>query len=417
MGMKTPRFNSIATVFLVLSSLLYASVAAAVSNYKILHSFGAGSDGNTPFAGVTLDNKGNLYGTASEGGGLSGCSGYGCGIVYQLMPNQDGTWTENVLHTFIQQEGGNSYSTIAIDGHGNLYGTNLYYGQGCGTVFQLVPGAGGKWTENTLHSFTCGNDGFMSYGVTFDKSGHLYGAAYAGGPYDDGVVFSLSPQTAFSWFEIVLHAFAGGSGDGNSPAGNLIFDASGAIFGTTYEGGPRFSGIVFKLSRGGGANWTENVLYSFKGEAFGGGSDGANPVAGVVMDSDGNLYGTTDYGGPAAVGTVFKLAPNGDGTYTESVLYAFKDGQDGGHPYGGVILDSRGNLYGTTQGHSSLGTVYKLTPGAGGQWTETILHEFQGGSDGAIPYGGLVMDSNGNLYGTTAFAGQYGGGVVFEVTP
>ena len=118
------------------------------------------------------------------------------------------------------------------------------------------------------------------------------------------------------------------------------------------------------------------------------------------------------------MGTVFKLTPNGDGTYTESVLYTFKDGQDSGHPYGGVILDNSGNLYGTTQGHSSgFGTVYKLTPTVQGQWTETILYRFQGGSDGAIPYGGLTMDSSGNLYGTTAFGGQYGGGVAFEVTP
>ena len=280
-----------------------------------------------------------------------------------------------------------------------------------------MPGSEGKWTNKTLHSFTCDNDGFSSYGVAFDRAGHLYGTAYAGGVYNDGVVFSLTPQTVFNWFEIVLHAFSGGS-DGTSPSGNLIFDADGSIYGTTYEGGPHLTGTVFKLTRGGGANWTEKILYTFTGEAFGGGTDGANPVAGVVMDAAGNLYGTTDYGGPASVGAVFKLAPNGDGTYTESVLYTFKDGQDGGHPYGGVILDSSGNLYGTTQGHnSSFGTVYKLTPSAQGTWTETILYRFQGGSDGAIPYGGLVMDGSGNLDGTAPFGGQYGGGVVFEVTP
>ncbi len=396
---------------------LCATVASAATTFKVLHSFGAGGDGNTPFAGVTFDSNGNLYGTASAGGGVGGCGSFGCGAVYQMTPNQDGTWSEKVLHSFVQSEGGNSFSTIAIDNRGALYGTNLYYGHSCGTVFQLVPGGGGAWTHDTLHFFTCGNDGFSSYGVVFDPTGHLYGTAYAGGVYNDGVVFSLSPQTVFHWFEIVLHAFSGGN-DGTSPSGNLIFDAAGNIYGTTYEGGPHLTGTVFKLTRGGGANWTEKVLYTFEGSAFGGGTDGANPVAGVVMDAAGNLYGTTDYGGPAAVGAVFKLAPNGDGTYTETVLYTFKDGQDGGHPYGGVILDSNGNLYGTTQGHNnSFGTVYKLTPTAQGPWTESILYRFQGGADGAVPYGGLVMDNAGNLYGTTPFGGQYGGGVVFEVTP
>ena len=155
---------------ILILNFLCATAAWGATSFKVLHSFGAGSDGNTPFAGVTFDSKGNLYGTASQGGGLSGC-GQGCGIVYQLTPNQDGTWTETVLHSFIPSEGGNSFSTIAIDNLGSLYGTNLYYGQGCGTVFHLLPGAGGKWTNNTLHSFTCGNDGFSSYGVALDKTG------------------------------------------------------------------------------------------------------------------------------------------------------------------------------------------------------------------------------------------------------
>lgn len=386
------------------------------STYKALHSFGAGTDGNTPFAGVTLDSQGNLYGTASSGNGLSGC-GMGCGTVYELSPNGGGTWSETVLHRFVQSEGGNSFSTVVFDHRGALTGANLYYGASCGTIFQLAPGSGGQWTESTLHKFTCGNDGFSPYGVTVDANGRLFGTAYAGGLHNDGVVYSLNPQTVFTWFELVLHAFAGNS-DGAAPSGNLMFDANGNMFGTTYEGGPNLTGTVFKLSPGGGANWVEKILYVFHGQAFGGGTDGANPVAGVVMDPQGNLYGTTDYGGPAAVGTVFKLAPNGDGTYTESVLYSFRDGQDSGHPYGGVILDAQGNLYGTTQGHSSgFGTVYKLSPGSGGQWTKTVMYAFQGGSDGAGPYSGLVMDSDGNLYGTTAFGGQYNGGVVFEITP
>ncbi len=413
---SSPGLKFVGAIFL--ASLLLAAPAWGASTFKVLHSFGASGDGNTPFAGPTLGADGNLYGTLSSGGILSGCGQKGCGVVYQLVPGQGGAWSENVLHKFIQSEGGNPYSTIAIDGRGALYGTNLYYGPaGCGTAFQLS-GSQGNWTQNTLHAFTCGNDGGSSYGVSLDKTGHLYGTAYEAGLYGDGVVFSLSPLNIHSWFEIVVHAFAGGNNDGNAPAGNVIFDDSGSIYGTTYEGGPRLTGTVYKLTRGSGAHWNEKILYVFQGQPFGGGADGANPVAGVVMDAAGNLYGATDYGGASSVGTVFKLAPNGDGTYTESVLYTFHDGQDGGHPYGGVIVDSSGNLYGTTTGHSgSFGTVYKLTPTSNGPWTETILYQFQGGNDGAIPYGGLAMDSAGNLYGTTGFGGQYGGGVLFEVTP
>lgn len=396
----------------VLILLLLSVGIASATTEKVLHSFGSGSDGVSPFSGLSFDANGNLYGTASNGGGR-GCGGDGCGIVFQLTPASGGDWDYNVLHSFSNSEGGNPYSTIAIGPHGYLYGTTLYWGQNhCGSVFSLAP-AGGSWAETALHQFTCGNDGFSSYGVTFDSAGHLFGTAYAGGPSNHGVVFNLRQQSVFGWSEVVLHGFNGN--DGNAPSGNLTFDAAGNIYGTTYEGSSGLTGLVFKLSQG-GAGWRETVLYTFHGTGFSAGPDGVNPVAGVVFDSAGNLYGTADYGGPANLGAVFKLTPNSDGTWTESVLYAFRGGADGGHPYGGVIVGQDGNLYGTTQGGAgSHGTVYKLSQGSGGQWTETILYTFQGGNDGSTPYGGLVSDSAGNLFGTTAFGGQYGGGVVFEI--
>ena len=393
--------------------MAYGSLAWAASE-SVLHSFGSAGDGAYPFAGLTFDANGNLYGTASSGGSNSQCDGAGCGVVYRLTPAGGGNWNYGVLHSFTANEGGNPYSTVAIDRTGSLYGTTLYYASGCGTVFSLRPGSGGTWSESTVHRFTCGDDGFSSYGVVFDNTGRLFGTAYAGGAYDHGLVYYLGHQSALSWDELVLHAFNGT--DGGSPSDNPIFDASGNMYGTTYEGGRALTGVVFKLSPSGGAGWSESVLYAFQGTGFTAGPDGVNPVAGVVFDAEGNLYGTCDYGGPANLGAVFELSPNGDGTWTETVLHTFSGGSDGGHPYAGVILDQQGNLYGTTQGTTgSNGTVYKLSRGSNGHWSETILYAFRGGADGSTPYGALVMDTAGNLYGTTAFGGQFGGGVLFEI--
>ena len=398
---------------LVFAVIAYGTLARAASE-SVLHSFGSAGDGAYPFAGLTFDANGNLYGTASAGGGNNQCDEMGCGVVYRLMPAGRGNWNYVVLHSFTANEGGNPYSTVAIDHSGALYGTTLYYALGCGTVFSLRSGSGGTWSESTVHRFTCGDDGFSSYGVVFDGIGRLYGTAYAGGADEHGLIFYLAHQSALSWNELVLHAFDGS--DGGAPAGNLIFDAHDNIYGTTYEGAPGLTGLVFELSPAGGAGWSESVLYAFQGTGFTAGPDGVNPVAGVVFDSEGNLYGTCDYGGPANLGAVFELSPNGDGTWTETLLHTFSGGSDGGHPYAGVILDQQGNVYGTTQGSAgNNGTVYKLSRGSNGQWTETQLYAFQGGADGSNPYGALVMDSAGDLYGTTAFGGEYGGGVIFEI--
>lgn len=195
----------------------------------------------------------------------------------------------------------------------------------------------------------------------------------------------------------------------------LTFDRAGNIFGTTYEGGSQLSGDVFEIERANG-KWNEHVLYTFQGIAFGRSQDGTNPTAGVVFDKAGNLYGTTFYGGPKGVGTVYKLIRQSDGSWKEHLIYIFQDGTDGGHPNGGLVIDAAGNLYGTTAGHSTLGSVFKLSPSGSGKWTFSVLHDFTG-PDGALPQCTLVMDSAGNLYGTTAFGGETGNGVVFEVTP
>ncbi|MFI5115931.1 MAG: choice-of-anchor tandem repeat GloVer-containing protein, partial [Terriglobales bacterium] len=225
--------------------------------------------------------------------------------------------------------------------------------------------------------------------------------------------------------EKVLYTFQGGTGDGAFPQAGLIFDTAGNLYGTTSLGGAYGFGTVFELTPTAGGTWTEKVLYSFKND----GTDGSNPKAGVIFDAAGNLYGTTSLGGAgvcqgAGCGTVFELTPAAGGTWTEKVLHSFGGATDGVIPEAGLIFDAAGNLYGTTGygGPYNWGTVFELTPAAGGTWTENVLYSFQGGADGAGPAAGLVFDAAGNLYGTTEVGGAgvcqgNGCGTVFELTP
>jgi uncharacterized repeat protein (TIGR03803 family) len=415
------------TIFVILAM----ATASHAQTYKILHNFGTGSGGDTDgfwlWSGVTMDNKGNLYGTTAAGG-TGTCGQYGCGIVYQLTPNSDGTWTENVLHNFNGSDGAGPWSPVAFDGRGNLYGTTTAGGSyDYGTVFEMTPNSNGTWTLVTLHSFTGGSDGATPEypGLTLDNAGHIYGAASAGGVYGYGVVFDLGHVSVFNWYELVAHAFASGN-DGDTPYGNLIFDAEGNLYGTTYYGGgPTNAGTVFKLTPNKlSFGWTETILHSFSYD----GSDGACASAGLVFDADGNLYSTTEDGGTVNNGTVFKLSPNSDGTWTETIIDNFDTygSIDGLNPVSGVIFDQAGNLYSTTSGGGLYGEgmLFKLTPSSGGQWTETIVHSFggtvNGQYDGVDPQGALIIDSAGNIYGTTLEGGPAGitrGGVVFEITP
>jgi uncharacterized repeat protein (TIGR03803 family) len=264
-------------------------------------------------------------------------------------------------------------------------------------------------TFTVTHSFTGGSDGANPLSGFYFAGGNLFGTASSGGSSGLGVVFrlSLSGQVA------VLHEFTGGT-DGASPQGRLVMDKAGNFYGTTTAGGVSNAGTVFKVTRKG----IETVLYSFAGK-----SDGAKPVAGLAIDSAGNLYGTTTAGGTNGNGTVFKLAvPTvSGGEWTEEVLYSFGKGTDGTVPVAGVTFDASGKLYGTTSagGSHGYGTVFQLTP-SGSAWTETILHHFALGSDGGVPYAGLVLGSGGKLYGATTeggAGGQNGGGTIFELTP
>jgi uncharacterized repeat protein (TIGR03803 family) len=313
--------------------------------------------------------------------------------------------TETVLYGFDGgSDGANPYGGLVFTNKGNLYGTTGYGGTySYGTVFEL--NAAG--VEKVLYSFggRSGDGVLPEAGLVIDR-GNFYGTTAAGGAYGgaggygDGTVFKLTPAGK----ETVLHSFNPEIGDGEEPIGSLVFDKDGNLYGTTFSGGAYGYGTVFKLT----LSAVETVLHSFNPEM----GDGANPIAGLVFDTKGNLYGTTRFGGAYGDGTVFMLSLAG----SETVLYSFTGGVDGGAPYAGtLVFDKKGNLYGTTSGGGTdgFGTVFKLTPAG----AESVLHSFTSDPDGAYPYGGLVLDKEMNLYGTTAFGGASGIGAVFEVTP
>jgi len=274
----------------------------------------------------------------------------------------------------------------------------------------LSPGAWAKSKEKVIHSFQGGSDGTLPLSsLIFDKVGNLYGVTEQGGASNDGTVFELTPGSNHRWTESVLYSFRGGS-DGAYPQTGLIFDQAGNLYGTTDSGGGNGCsfgcGTVFELTPGNNGQWTETMLYAFTG-----GVDGGLPKAGLAFDSAGNLFGTTSAGGNApcngsSCGVVFELSPS-NGQWTETVLYSFTGGNDGASPFAGVIFDKSGNLYGTASlaGKYGGGTVFELSPAQGGQWTETVLHTFKGGRDGYFPVAGLVVHKAHHLYGTTYAGG------------
>jgi uncharacterized repeat protein (TIGR03803 family) len=389
--------------------LVFLTQPARAQTFTVLHNFTVGRDGGNPYAGVTLEKAGNLYGTANIGG-------IGYGTVYQLK-RSGANWIFNTIYTLTggDSDGAYPYARVVFGPNGTLYGTTQTGGtNNAGTVFNLrpppkaCPNASCFWTETLLHSFIPGNgdgDNPLYGDLVFDQAGDIYGTAWGGGEWAGGVVYELTP----SGRESILYPFAGT--DGAYPANAVIFDNSGNLYGTTYGGGVNNYGTVFELSPS-GSGWTEKVLYSFEN-----GNDGSFPNAGLVFDPPGNLYGATTDGGSRGGGTVFRLTPAGNGDWTFSLVYSFTGpaGYQCG-PWGTLVMDKAENLYGTTRcdGAYRYGNVFELTYP---NWIYTSLHDFTGSSDGALPYGVLSIDANGTLYGTAEVGGAYNWGVVFEITP
>lgn len=400
-------------VFLVILVFAFASSAiVSAQSERVLYNFQGGiHDGTNPSTALVADRAGNLFGTTTDGGSGT-CTG-GCGTIFQLKPTAGGRWTETVLYSFQGGDDGAAPAAgLVFDHAGNLYGTTIGGGLSLdGTVFQLTR-SGNSWTETVLHSFTGSDGAYPVDRLIFDHAGNLYGTTVFGGRFGGGTVFQLVPSGG-AWTEAVLHDFTGGN-DGIDPEAGLIFDQQGALCGTT------IAENVFKLMPpvSGDTKWTLRVLYTFDGDV----NRGQLSAGPLLAGKNGVLYGTQKFGGgPANAGAVYQLTPPSTrgGSWTETTLYRFTGETDGAYPFAGIIADNSGNLYGTTSGngHSNQGTVFQLTPPAtqGGEWTETTLHAFAGGSDGAGPGADLSFGKGGALYGTTAGGGSSSKGTVFKI--
>jgi uncharacterized repeat protein (TIGR03803 family) len=402
-------FTAIAFSALVVT---LASNASAGPKYKVLHAFTGGNDGGGLWGSLLLDQHGNVYGTTISGGP----KGKG-GTAFKLTRQANGTWSQTVLYNFCSRsgcaDGGGPFAGLIFDAAGNLYGTTESGGAHVyGTVFELTPGSDG-WKENVLHSFGFNSHGCCpKAGVVMDNAGNLFGTA--------SVAFELSPGTS-GWKETVLHNFTGHHGDGSGPWAGMILDEAGNAYGTTEMGGTNRScgggcGTVYELEPISGGGWKEHILHD-----FGTVGDGAFPgVGALILDSAGNLYGTTNVGGATGYGTVFRLTLQSSGRWKETILHSFAASPNGQQPSASVVMDKAGNLYGTTisggTASCGCGVIYKLVPGSNGKWTYTVLHRFTG-YDGAQPDANLILDGKGNLYGTTITGGTGGAGVAFELTP
>ena len=395
----------------------------------VLYGFSGGADGGLPIGNLSFDSSGNLYGSTEFGDNLSAC-GNGCGTVFELKPHA-GTWAETTLYSFTgARDGSNPVGGVLLDSNGSLYiptfsGGNpgcTYYLPGCGTVIRLKR-SGGNWNAGVLYDFPSPSDGSSPQAnLISDTSGNLYGTTEYGGvgPCGNGsyqgcgTIFELSPTSNGQWKMKVLYRFTGTSGDGANPTSTLTFDLNGNLYGTTKAGGATNCngnspcGTVFKLSLSHKDTWKETVIYEFSGH------DSYSPMAGLVIDDQGALYGTAAVGGDADGGDVFQLVQHHGGVWHENIILRFPQQQ---MPQGGLVLDMKGNLYGTTRfgGGSQHGAVFRLSH-TGSGWKGTILHAFNG-TDGWWPMSSLTVDRDGSLYGTTWMGGKYNGGVVFKLTP
>jgi uncharacterized repeat protein (TIGR03803 family) len=427
---RTRSSIKIAAVLAVICAPLAITPRVAAQTETVLHSFKT-KEGASPLLGLIFDSSGNLYGVAGDEGSFRS------GSVFEL--SQSGSsWTEKTLRAFNgTTDGSTPAGGLVFDSSGNLYGTTKLGGSnGVGVVFELTKSGSGTWTETVLHNFGGSKDGQYPTGsLIFDAQGNLYGTTEGGGSHGNGtentggIAFKLAPKSGGGFTESVIFNF-GASGDGVSPRANLVLDSSGNLYGTTFQGGSKGFGTAFELSPKSGGGWTEKILHNFNFD----GTDGISPTAGLIFDKAGNLYGTTSSGGGdidsrgTGGGTAFELSPQSGGTWKETLIFSFFQGFVGPRfPFGGLVFDATGNLYGTTlQGtgpgtcssgcNGFTGTVFELTP-AGGSWNETTLYNFDSTHGSEPAAGALILDSSGNIYGAAQAGGANEEGVVFKITP
>jgi len=404
------KFSPAAICALLLCLSVCITTPAQAQTYRVLHAFMA-TDGAVPFATPTLDKAGNVYGTT-----YNYVQGYNWGTVWRVAFHGSG-WTFSDLFNLPGNYASYPYGGVTFGPDGALYGTTEG-SFGKGVVYRVAPppsfcrSVSCFWLASYLYQYQGSGDGVHMYGEpVFDAAGNLYATSYSGGQYSGGTVFKLTPGSG-GWTKTVLHDFGNGN-DGKLLFSGLVFDKAGNLYGVTSGGGipgcylNEGCGTVYELTPS-GDTWTYNVIYYFHGQP-----DGTQPCATLLIDDAGNLYGSATAQGPNGGGTVFELSPSAGG-WSFNLLYAFEYSYYSPFPgpHGKLVMDPAGTLYGltTSDGGKNTGNIFKLTPSGGG-YVYTSLYTFCSQpdcSDGGGPLSGLARDADGNLYGTTSGGGDSG---------
>jgi uncharacterized repeat protein (TIGR03803 family) len=408
----TPAPNFLFRTFAAISLATLFVQSAPAATTTVIYSFAGDEDGEYTDTDLVMDAAGNIYGSSVQGGA------FGSGTVWRLSPS-DGTWIHTVLYSFTGgADGGEPYKGVTLDANGNLYGTAVTGGSGsceggCGVAYKLT-NSGGTWTQTVIHAFTGGDDGSgPGAGLTIGDDGDVYGMAPTGGALGEGTIYRMHEKKNGKWALDVIHTFTGGADGIGGSAGRLVFRGR-HLYGTATAGGINSQGTVYELTPARIGEWGFRTLYSFKGTP-----DGGFPYGGLLFDALGNLYGTTYYAGANGLGCVYQLAPGHGGEWKEAVLYSFKGGSDGAGSIGNLVFDQSGNLYGTTSGGGTTGdgVMFKLAPISRHNWHENVVHSFQGPPDGAFAYNGMVGGGAGNFYGATVHGGANDEGAIYAFTP